>query len=113
MSEYLKVESISHVECVEDDHGEESDVQCLIISVILHQKAQIQDYPSDQTGPELAEKLEVQVTKPGVQFTAKVEIIDSVPYILPYIEEIIHPKKINIISTLIHKAVTGYFGNFP
>lgn len=74
----LKPESISHIEGLESDHHGESWREGARTLVRLSQEHQVNHQPTNQTGPQLTEKLQVKATNPWIQLVANEEIVQDI-----------------------------------
>lgn len=74
----LKPESISHIEGLESDHHGEGGGKGASLLVSLSQEHQVNHQPTNQTGPQLTEKLQVKATNPWIQLMSNEEIIQDI-----------------------------------
>lgn len=74
----LKPESISHIEGLESDHHGEGWREGASTLVRLSQEHQVNHQPTNQTGPQLTEKLQVKATNPWIQLVANEEIVQDI-----------------------------------
>lgn len=74
----LKPESISHIEGLESDHHGEGGGKGASLLVSLSQEHQVNHQPTNQTGPQLTEKLQVKATNPWIQLVSDEEIIQDI-----------------------------------